>query len=177
MSEHPVSGQHDTREGRQPPSLEAVYDTLRGIARRERSRNPSGTINTTVLVHEAWLKLEQDRGEWNDARHCRATYAMAIRRILVDHARARAALKRTQNDDFLVFENERCHSGTAEEIMAVDHALSELERVDERLVRLVELRFFVGLTNDEASESLGVSARTAARDWKRARAFLQAILE
>lgn len=177
MSEYPESKTDDGQQDSEPPSLEVVYNTLRSIARRERSRNPSGTINTTVLVHEAWLKLEQGRREWNDARHYRATYAIAIRRILVDHARARSTLKRTQGEDFLLFENDRCQSGTAEEIMAVDHALSELERLDERLARLVELRFFVGLTIEEAGESLGISARTAARDWKRARAFLQATLE
>ncbi|SRR6056297_1863752 len=176
MSENPVPRQDNPQAGPEPPSLEAVYDTLRVIARRERARNPGGTFNTTMLVHEAWLKLEQGRGKWNDACHCRATYAMAIRRILVDHARARSALKRSRNDDYLVFENERCHSGTAEEIMAVDQALSELERLDERLARLVELRFFVGLTNEEAGESLGISPRTAARDWNRARAFLQTVL-
>lgn len=163
--------------GETDASLETVYDTLRRIAHRERSRNPSNTINTTVLVHEAWLKLEPRSKAWNDTRHCKSTYAIAIRQILVDYARARSSAKRTPTDDYVIFETEQNAARTAEDVLAIDAALSQLEALDERLARLVELRFFIGLTLDEAARDMDISPRTAAREWKKARAFLQTILK
>jgi len=154
--------------------LETVYDALRSIARRERGRNPSRTLNTTVLVHEAWLKLGGDR-DWNDTRQCLGTYAMAIRQVLVDYIRNRTAAKRTPDPDFEHFHLEQLGARTADELLEIDRALDRLEALDPRLARLVELRFFVGLSVPEAAVSLGVSERTATRDWQRARAFLQAV--
>ncbi len=161
---------------RQPSAieLETVYDALRSIARRERGRNPSRTLNTTVLVHEAWLKLGGDR-DWNDTRQCLGTYAMAIRQVLVDYIRNRTAAKRTPDPDFEQFQIEQLGARTADELLEIDRALDRLESLEPRLARLVELRFFVGLSVPEAAESLGVSERTATRDWQRARAFLQAV--
>ncbi len=157
--------------------LQRIYQALRSIARRERSRNPSSTLNTTVLVHEAWLKLEQGQCDFNDARHRKASYALAVRQILVDCARARASQKRSANADYEQFQIGQQTPRTADEILAIDHALTGLERLDPRLARLVELRFFIGLSLDAAARCLGVSTRTAARDWQRARAFLQTVLE
>jgi hypothetical protein len=79
--------------------IEYVYDTLRAIARRERGRNPSLTLNTTALVHEAWLKLGKDQ-KFDGERHCLGSYAMAIRQVLVDYIRAQTAAKRTPDDDY-----------------------------------------------------------------------------
>lgn len=159
-----------------PPSeqmIETVYDTLRSIAHRERLRNPSYTLNTTVLVHEAWLKLGGQAQQWNDNRHCLGTYAMAIRQVLVDYVRSNLALKRTPTEAYQQFQIEALGEQTAEDLLIVDQALTRLERLEARLARIVELRFFVGLTVDEIAEHLGLSNRTVARDWNRARAFLQ----
>ncbi|MEX2497504.1 MAG: ECF-type sigma factor [Wenzhouxiangellaceae bacterium] len=167
--------QHEA--GADDEALEPVYQALRQIARRERARNPSNTLNTTVLVHEAWLKLEQGQRDYADLKHEKATYALAIRQILVDYARGRASAKRTPSDEYEQFQIGQQQPRTADEILAMDQALTRLEQVDERLARLVELRFFVGLSTDDAADVLDISRRTAARDWQRARAFLKAVLE
>ncbi|MBY6205920.1 ECF-type sigma factor [Halomonas denitrificans] len=184
MSERQSGRPSDTARDSDPPAgagrhpsaieLETVYEALRSIARRERGRNPSRTLNTTVLVHEAWLKLGGDRA-WNDTRQCLGTYAMAIRQVLVDYIRNRTAAKRTPDPDFEHFHLEQLGTRTAEELLEIDRALDRLESLDPRLARLVELRFFAGLSVPEAAASLGVSERTATRDWQRARAFLQAV--
>lgn len=153
--------------------IETVYDTLRTIAHRERLRNPSHTLNTTVLVHEAWLKLGGPAQQWNNNHHCLGTYAMAIRQVLVDYVRSNMALKRTPTEAYQQFQIEALGEQTAEDLLTVDQALNRLERLEARLARIVELRFFVGLTVDEIAEHLGLSKRTIARDWNRARAFLQ----
>jgi RNA polymerase sigma factor (TIGR02999 family) len=176
-SREPQSRPADGDAVAQPSALEleSVYDALRAIARRERGRNPSRTLNTTVLVHEAWLKLRGQR-DWNDTQHCLATYAVAIRQVLVDYIRNRTASKRTPDPDFERFQIEQMGERTAEELLDIDRALDRLETLEPRLVRLVELRFFLGLNVPDAAAELGVSERTALRDWSRARAFLQASL-
>jgi RNA polymerase sigma factor (TIGR02999 family) len=163
--------------GDEAVSFEEIYDQLRGIARRERRRNPSQTLDTTVLVHEAWLKLEKGRTRISGERQRLATYALAIRQLLVDYARARASAKRTPNEGYTAFVLEQAGERSADELLAIDEALRQLEDVDPRLVRLVELRFFTGLTLDESADALDISRRTAVRDWSRARAFLQASLQ
>lgn len=168
-STDPVSDDAESR-------LERVYQSLRQIARRERSRNPSDTLNTTVLVHEAWLKLEQSRTGIASDHHLMATFALAVRQILVDYARRRASLKRTHSEEYEQFQLGNQQPRTADEILAMEQALSQLEQLEQRLARLVELRFFVGCTLEEAAGYLDVSRRTAVRDWKRARAFLKAVL-
>ncbi len=173
----PGSDSAASTAARRSPSaieLETVYDALRTIARRERGRNPSRTLNTTVLVHEAWLKLGGDR-DWNDTRQCLGTYAMAIRQVLVDYIRNRTAAKRTPDPDFEHFQIEQLGARTADELLEIDRALDRLEALEPRLARLVELRFFVGLSVSEAAASLDISERTATRDWQRARAFLQVV--
>lgn len=150
-----------------------LYSELRTIARRERRRNPSGTVNTTALVHEAWMKLSSRDQLWHNHQHYLATAAMAMRQILVDYARYRHAGKRTAPEpDLDLFSNKQA-SVTADEILAIDQALNRLEQVDGRLCRLVELRFFAGLSMAEAAGCLDISTRTAARDWNKARAYLQ----
>lgn len=152
--------------------IEYVYDTLRAIARRERGRNSSLTLNTTALVHEAWLKLGRDQ-DFDGERHCLGSYAMAIRQVLVDYIRAQTAAKRTPDDDYQRVYIERLGERSLAEVLELDRALQRLERLEPRLVRLVELRFFAGLTVRETSRQLGVSERTVKRDWQRARAYLQ----
>ncbi|MEM7053751.1 MAG: ECF-type sigma factor [Pseudomonadota bacterium] len=154
--------------------VEAVYNTLRTIARRERKRNPSKTLNTTLLVHEAWIKLGAEQQQWNNERHCLATYALAIRQVLVDYVRSSLSKKRSPNEDFQNFQIDALGQRTGEELLAIDQALNQLQQLDPRLAKLVELRFFIGLSNSEIADYLGVSVRTVVRDWNRARSFLQA---
>jgi RNA polymerase sigma factor (TIGR02999 family) len=152
-----------------------VYDQLRLLARGQlRRRGPDHSLSATGLVHEAYLKLVgHQRLELRDRGHFFALAAKAMRQILVDRSRRRAAHKRGDPalrqplDDAAI-----PIAARAEEILALDEALSSLERLDPRLARFVEVRFFAGLTLDEAAEALEISPRTAKRDWQKARAFL-----
>src|SRR6266487_2384287 len=156
-----------------------VYDALRGIAHRQlRGEHPDRTLGTTALVHEAYLKLvDQTRVQWADRAHFFGVAAGAMRRILVDQARRRGALKRgaaprrVSLADVPVAIEER-----ADTLIALDEALAELAGVDERLSRVVECRFFGGLTEEETAEALGVTARTVRRDWTKAKGWLHRVL-
>src|SRR5687768_14173187 len=157
-----------------------VYDELHHIAHRHLGRENSGhTLDTTGLVHEAYLKLvDQNRAQWTDRAHFFAVASNAMRRILVDHARSYLTDKRggaprrvSLSDSMLVAEQR------ADTLLAVDAALVELARIDERLSRVVECRFFAGLTEEETAEVLGVTARTVRRDWTKAKGWLQRTLE
>jgi RNA polymerase sigma factor (TIGR02999 family) len=157
-----------------------VYDELRRIAHNQIGREGVGhTLDTTALVHEAYLKLvDQTRAEWTDRSHFFAIAANAMRRILVDYARRYrtekrgAAPRRVSLTDGMLVADER-----ADTLLAVDEALTELARIDERLSRVVECRFFAGLTEEETAEVLGVTARTVRRDWTKAKGWLHRTLE
>lgn len=157
-----------------------VYDELRRIAHRQMRRERDGhTLDTTSLVHETYLKLvDQTRAKFVDRAHFFAVAANAMRRILVDYARGYRTDKRgsaprrvSLSDDMLVAEER------ADTLLAVDEALGELALIDERLSRVVECRFFAGLTEEETAEVLGVTARTVRRDWTKAKAWLYRRLE
>jgi RNA polymerase sigma factor (TIGR02999 family) len=156
-----------------------VYDELRKIAHRQLGAERSDhTLSTTALVHEAYLKLvDQTRAEWRDKAQFFAIAARAMRRILVDYARRHRALRRGGAQQALSFD-ELEDSGAlaaaerASELIALDEALERLEGVDERLARVVEWRFFAGLTEAETAAVLGVTPRTVARDWVKARGWL-----
>ncbi len=152
-----------------------VYDELHGMAHgRLRRGSPGQTLNTTALVHEAYLKLvDQSRAEWNDRNHFLAVASVAMRSILVDYARRRTALKRGGDQrDVTLDEMQPGVVGRAEEILALDEALGSLAKLNERLAKLVELRFFGGLSVVETSQVLEISERTVKRDWRKARAIL-----
>lgn len=157
-----------------------VYDELRAIAHRQlRRRRPGQTLDTTALVHEAYLKLVDPGGAaWQERHHFFSVAAVAIRHILVDAARRRAARKRGGEavrvtfDELLPAQRDLGAGVDAVEILALDQALTSLAALNERLSRLVELRFFAGLTEEETAEVLGTSERTVRRDWRKARAFL-----
>ena len=155
--------------------LPLIYDEVRRLAQAQlRSERPSHTLNATALVHEAYLKLiVQDRVSWQNRAHFFAIAAQAMRRILVDYARGRLAQKRgggaaivTLNDEIIATDSR------AEDIAALDDALERLRRLDERQCRIVELRFFSGLTEKEVGSALGISEATVKRDWRMARAWL-----
>jgi RNA polymerase sigma factor (TIGR02999 family) len=155
--------------------LPLVYDELRTVAHRLLQRENTGhTLTTTALVHESYLRLvDQRRVEWTDRAHFFAVAAMAMRRILVDYARKQRATKRGAGqpalplDDAVALADER-----AEELLALNEALTRLARLDGRLARVVECRFFGGLTTEETAAALAVTARTVERDWAKARSWL-----
>ena len=152
-----------------------VYEELRGMAhQRLRRRRPGQTLDTTALVHEAYLKLvDQTRAHWNDRSHFLAVASIAMRHILVDYARRRTAQKRGGEEQHVVLEEgELGVAARAEEILAIDQAMTSLAALNERLSKLVELRFFGGLSVTETAQVLGLSERTVKRDWRKARAFL-----
>lgn len=152
-----------------------LYRSLRAAARQVRARNPQRTLNTTALVNEAWLKLDASETDFRDRAHFIRTAALAMRQILVDYARYRGAVRRDRAVERPLVEDwvEDLMVAPHDEVLALDAALSELEAFDERAAGLVVLRFFGGLSMDEAAELLTISPRTAARDWIRARAFLK----
>jgi len=152
-----------------------VYERLRAMAHaRLAGRDAGASLNTTELVHEAYLRLvDQSRAEWNDRAHFFAVAATAMRQIMVDRARRRVADKRgggvrpgLLNDAALGTE------ARTEEILALDQALTQLSSLSPRMVKLVELRFFAGLSIQETAEVLEIDPRTLNRDWRAARALL-----
>ena len=157
-----------------------LYDELRGLAaaflRRE---NPAHTLQPTALVHEAFLRLvDQTRVQWKGRTHFLAIAARTMRRILVDHARAKGRAKRGGGLERLPLDGlelVRLHDEGA--VIAVDEALAKLEAFDERLAQVVRLRFWAGLAEEEVAELLDLSPRTVRRDWKLARAWLSRELE
>jgi len=153
--------------------LPIFYADLKRLARRERSRvGAGGTLHTTALVHEAYLKLRGSRS-WNDEAHFLRAAALAMRHALVNHAEARRAAKRGGGIPHLPLE-EALDVGTAsdETLLALDEALQRLARQSERLARVVECRFFAGFDERETARALGLSERTVRRDWTLARAWL-----
>jgi RNA polymerase sigma factor (TIGR02999 family) len=151
-----------------------VYAELRQRAHRQLAhRKPGETLSTTALVHEAYLKLAgSEKQSYNDRVHFFAVASRAMRHILVDHARQASAAKRDGGVAVNAEVDRIADPARADELVALDDALQQLEGLDERLARTVELRFFGGLSVDEVAVALGVSARTVKRDWRKARAWL-----
>lgn len=153
-----------------------VYDRLRVLARRQMANERSGRLlSPTGLVHEVYIQLVRETGvEWRDRSHFFAICVRAMRRVLVDYARRRTAQKRGGGQPDLVLDPERIAvDQQAETLLAVDQAIGRLAAFNERLARLVECRYFAGMTEEETAETLGVSLRTVEREWPRARAWLQ----
>ncbi len=153
--------------------LPAVYDELRRLAHLQRKRlAPGRTLETTALVHEAYLKLSARPG-WNDENHFYSSAARAMRQILVDYARQRTSLKRGGGEAVSALEEGKAADHQAVQMLALDLALRDLAAVDERLVRVVECRVFAGYSEEETARVLSTSLRTVQRDWGRARAWLR----
>ena len=154
-------------------SFDAVYQVLHELAGRQIRRAARGTLDTTGLVHEAWLKLEGGAHGFESRGHYLAVAVTAMRQILVDHARRRSAKKR--GDGARVTASALSSVGApsnVEELLAIDRALTKLEALDERLARVVAWRFFGGLDEAEIADALDVDVRTVRRDWRKARAFV-----
>ena len=155
--------------------LPLVYDRLRALARSQlASERPGHTLNATALVHESYLNLiGQTRVSWENRAHFFAIAAQAMRRILIDYARRRLARKRGGNSPFVTFDDSLIGGDQrAEEVIALDAALLKLGAHSERQSRVVEYRFFGGLTHEEIAEVLTVSVPTVRRDWRFAKAWL-----
>jgi len=153
-----------------------VYDELRRLAAGYlRGERPGHTLQPTALVHEAYLRLvRQDRVEWQNRAHFFGIAASMMRRVLVDHARRRQAEKRDAGGFRLTLQlGEAFEAARDPELLELDQALGRLERLDADQARVVELRFFGGLTVEETAVVLGISTATVKREWRTAKAFLR----
>ena len=155
--------------------IPAVYQQLHAIAHNAlRHERPDHTLGTTGLVHEAWFKLvDQTRVEWRDRAHFYGVAAGAMRRILVDYARRQGAVKRGGRLRAVALEEGQVPAEErAQALVAVDEAIERLAAHDPALARVVECRFFAGLSEEETAEVTGASLRTVQRQWRRAKAWL-----
>ncbi len=156
-----------------------LYHDLHRLAHAQRARwNGNWTMNTTALVHEAYEKLA-GKDDFESCAHLLATASRAMRQVLVSYAERRHALKRGGSAPDLALDDERVallSDAQTDEVLALDDALARLARVDERDARVVECRFFGGLSAQETAAALGVSESTVTRSWRAARAWLRAEL-
>jgi RNA polymerase sigma factor (TIGR02999 family) len=157
-----------------------LYQELRSAARRQlRRRDHHGTLDTTVVVHESYLRLKA-RGALSAADRSQflGYAASAMRSVIVDMARSRLAEKRGGDNAAVTLRTSIAESATAdsEDVLRVHEALEELAAIDPRLAKIVEMRYFVGMSEQEVAEALGIAKRTAQRDWEKARMFLFANL-
>jgi RNA polymerase sigma factor (TIGR02999 family) len=152
-----------------------VYDELRRLAHRQlQGERTNHTLQTAELVHETYLRLvDSSRVQWQNRAHFLAVAAQSMRRILVDAARSRQSLKRGGEQTRIALDAELTIAGAPNvDVVALDDALESLSRTDQRRSRVVELRFFGGLTVEETAAVLDVSPETVMRDWKVAKAWL-----
>jgi RNA polymerase sigma factor (TIGR02999 family) len=154
--------------------IEAVYAELRGLARGYlRRERPDHSLAPTALVHEAYLRLVDQRHlQWHNRAHFFAIAAHVMRRLLVDHARGHGAAKRGAGHRVPLLDIDVAVDPVGFDVLALDAALSRLAAIDARQSRLVELRFFAGLTGVEIAAVLGVAPVTVKRDWALAKAWL-----
>ena len=159
-----------------PKLIPLVYDELRRLARHYmRLESPGHTLQTTALIHEAYLRLvEQRETTWQNRAHFFAVAAQSMRRILVDHARASQTAKRGGNAEILSLDQEPIAFSQEKsgELIALDEALTRLADLSPRQSQIIELRFFGGLSVEETAEVLQIAPRTVKRDWRVARAWL-----
>lgn len=169
-------------EGAPPPSddlLHQLYDELRRLAAARLVRErPDHTLSPTALVHEAWLRLGDDKaGGWASRAQFFAAAAEAMRRVLVDSARAKGRLRRGGGAQKITLSNlDVPANDDPERVLAVSEAVDRLAAVDPRLAEIVKLRLYAGLGEEETADVLGLSVRTVRRDWHYARAWLFQVL-
>jgi len=178
-ADHPVTSLleklRDGDEAALERLLPLVYEELRRIAQRHLRRQSVGhTLNTTALVHEAYIKMvDQTSAAWADRTHFFAVAACAMRQVLINHAHKHSTAKRGGGWRRIPFDETLLPvDDQAEMLLALDEALTRLAGLNERLSRVVELRFFGGMTEEEVATALGVSDRTVRRDWLKARMWL-----
>ena len=158
--------------------FQAIYQDLRRRAHVQLSGRRDGTMSTTLLVHETYLKLAGTRLSLNDRAHFFAIAARAMRQILINAARDRSAQKRGGDQHQVTFDQDALPAPElSHDLLGLDAAMQALEANDARLAQVVELHFFAGLDFAQIAEMLGLSERTVARDWRAARALLRLQLE
>jgi RNA polymerase sigma factor (TIGR02999 family) len=165
-----------TRRAALDRAFPLIYDELRRIAHGKLQQERDGhTLVTTALVHEAYMRLvDITRVEWRDRAHFLSMAARAMRRILIDYARERNAERRGGGQPAITLDEALVAIDlTPESLEALDEALGELGQLNPRLVRVVECRFFAGMTEEETGEVLGVTSRTVRNDWVKARGWLR----
>jgi RNA polymerase sigma factor (TIGR02999 family) len=154
--------------------LPLVYHELHRVARRELGARPNDSLSTTALVHELYLKFARaERADWRNRAHFLSVASVAMRHILVDRARRRSAEKRGGPQRHVTLDDNVAATGQqADTLLELHEALEHLARIDERLARVVECRFFGGMTEQETAEALHIGVRTVRRDWIKARGLL-----
>lgn len=171
-------GARPARTGARDELVEAAHNELRRLARRHlRGERLDHTLQPTALVHEAYLRLVPGHeAEWADRAHFLRCAARAMRRILIDHARRRNRDKRGGDRRRIPLESGVAFAADQQPdiVLALDEALARLAELDPRQAEIVELLYFSGMTQPEAADALGVSARTVNREWRLARAWLRA---
>lgn len=186
-----VRGEGDNRvpallaavERGEPDALEelvaAVYPELKRLAHLQFAKERAGhTLNTTAIVHEAFLRLAAGDNNWTDRGHFLKAASTVMRHVLVDHARKRSAGKRGAGRAPMTLEDERCASeDDSLAVLALNDAINDIAKIDPRLEQIIECRYFAGLSVAETAEALGMAVRTVERDWQRAKAYLLDAME
>jgi RNA polymerase sigma factor (TIGR02999 family) len=157
--------------------IPSLYDSLRQLASKKLSNESAGqTLCATALVHEAYLSLRKNDPQWDNKGHFYVAAAEAMRRILIGRARRRNTQKRGDGVRPQALADDSIHAPMSpvrsEDLLALDEALEKLGQTDPRKVELINLRYFVGLSLEEAAQALSISVATASRDWSYARAWL-----
>ena len=154
--------------------VQAVYPDLKRLAHRQLAKERQGhTLNTPAIVHEAYERLASSHGNWSDRGHFLRAASAVMRHLLVDYARKRSAGKRGGGVAPLSLEDDRCSSDDdSMAVLAMDDAIRDIAEIDPRLERIIECRYFAGLTVEDTAQALGMAVRTVERDCQRARAYL-----
>ena len=158
--------------------LPHIYNDLRALAERVAGGSGPQSLQPTMLVHDAYLRLVRNQTpNWEGRRHFFGVAAKAMRQLLADHARRRRTQKRGGERHRVTLTDVAANSTAQIDLVALDDALTELHKLDERQARIVELRYLTGLTIEETADVLGIAPRTVNTDWRMARSWMQGRLE
>jgi RNA polymerase sigma factor (TIGR02999 family) len=162
-----------------PRLIEIMYPELKRLAHFQLARErPNHTLNTTAIVHEAYIRLAANNDGWTDRKHFLRAAATVMRHLLVDYARTRNAAKRGDGKAAMELDEQRVMAADdTVAVLALDNALKDISAIDPRLEQIIECRFFAGLTIAETAEALDMAVRTVERDWQRARGYLMRAME
>lgn len=162
-----------------PTLIEIIYPELKRLAHFQlANERPDHTLNTTAIVHEAYMRLAATNDGWKDRKHFLRAAATVMRHLLVDHARKKKAIKRGDGKPALELDEQRVTSADdTVAVLALDDAMKDISAIDPRLEQIIECRFFAGLTVAETAEALDMAVRTVERDWQRARGYLMRAME
>lgn len=159
--------------------IDLIYPELKRLAHYQlAAERPDHTLNTTAIVHEAYMRLASQENGWKDRKHFLRAAATVMRHLLVDHARKRNAAKRGDGKAALTLDDSRlAGDDDMVAVLALDNAMKEIAAIDPRLEGIIECRYFAGLTVSDTAEALGMAVRTVERDWQRARGYLMRAME